>query len=151
MWNLLIEGFLLHYRNIIQFFSGNPRKHRDTDLSTFQPTIWAGRTLNQPEANSIQRPGRELEDEYWEDISQFLQHCTTRRSADLMSWHIGEMHARVRDVINAFARSVPRPAEEPRTVTESFRSHEGASTSTVSSHDLFANDLPIQKTNDQEQ
>jgi hypothetical protein len=27
-WNLLIEGFLLHYRNLIQFFSGSEERHK---------------------------------------------------------------------------------------------------------------------------
>src|SRR5690349_3163834 len=76
-WNLLIEGFLLHYRNLIEFFSG--KKHRNnSDISIADPEVWSGRKLTKEELDRLQPVAKELEDEYWTDISQFLQHCTAR-------------------------------------------------------------------------
>src|SRR5438874_13489068 len=37
-WNLLIEGFFMHYRNAISFFSG--KKHRAGDISTKEPEVF---------------------------------------------------------------------------------------------------------------
>src|SRR5262249_52025301 len=112
-WNLLIEGFLLHYRNLIQFFSGNERKHRrGSDLSFVEPDIWAGRVLQSSEIDAIRRPARELEDKYWEDISQFLQHCTVRRYKDSKEWNLSEMYGCITGIIQCFAQSFPRPEEK---------------------------------------
>ena len=49
-WNLLIEGFLLHYRNLIQFFSGSEERHKrykGNDLSTFDPAPWGQRSFDE--------------------------------------------------------------------------------------------------------
>jgi hypothetical protein len=65
--NLYIEGFLLHYRNLVEFFSGNPTKHRvskngkPADLSTHLPEAWAKRKLTEEETAKMQIPARALE------------------------------------------------------------------------------------------
>ncbi len=41
--NMTIECFLLHYRNLIEFFSG--AKSRESDLSVLSPEAWSGRKL----------------------------------------------------------------------------------------------------------
>jgi len=136
-WNLLIEGFLLHYRNLIQFFSGSERKHRrGSDLSFAEPDIWADRALQTSEIDAIRRPARELEDKYWDDISQFLQHCTVRRYRDSMEWNLLEMYGRITEIIQCFAQSFPRPDEKPQPVTL-IASLRGASTATVSTQQTF--------------
>lgn len=66
-WNLLIEGFLLHYRNLIQFFAGSENRHKrykGNDLSTFDPQPWAGRQLTKEEIDSMRVPGDKLDKAY---------------------------------------------------------------------------------------
>jgi hypothetical protein len=112
--NLLIECFLLHYRNVIQFFSGNPRKHRDADLSTHAPERWAGRQLTAEEIANMQVPGRALEDKHWLDVSQFLQHCTERRFIEFREWPLDDMFEALDPIVTAFHQSFP-PSHEART------------------------------------
>ena len=52
--SLHIEGFLLHFRNLIRFFSG--KRPRPYDLSTADPDTWAN---NWPDhlANAYQKAG----------------------------------------------------------------------------------------------
>src|ERR1700680_1311205 len=62
-WNLLIEGFLLHYRNLIQFFSGNENRHKrfkGNDLCTFDPMPWENRQLTKGRDRRDQSPRREV-------------------------------------------------------------------------------------------
>src|SRR6266704_5878217 len=52
--SVYLEGFLLHYRNVMRFLSGIG--HRRNDLSTAEPKVWAGRALTPQEVDQIQRP-----------------------------------------------------------------------------------------------
>lgn len=110
---VFLEGFLLHYRTLIQFFAGNRRKHRAGDLSTYEPQTWARRALTQEEINTLQSPGQKLEDQYWTDISQFLQHSTERRYLEFKDWNVQEMYNDLKTVITAFESAFPRPTVIP--------------------------------------
>src|SRR5438477_7446054 len=99
-WNLLIEGFLMHYRNAISFFSG--KKHRAGDISTKEPEVWVSRKLTAEEVNEIQLPAQQLEDEHWTDISQFLQHCTARRHEEFREWDLTKMFEQLKPITTAF-------------------------------------------------
>ncbi len=125
-WNLLIEGFLLHYRNLIQFFAGSEQRHRrykGNDLSTFDPILWAGRVLTVDEIAGIKDPGTILDDMYSNKISNLLQHCTIRRVDPLQGWEMDTMYSEIQPIMGAFARAFPR---ETRVCTRS----ESTSTST---------------------
>jgi hypothetical protein len=134
--NLYIEGFLLHYRNLIQFFSGNPDKYRKggtgkpADLSTFAPEAWAKRKLTDDEIAKIQAPARQLEQKYWDDISQFLQHCTERRFVEFKDWNLAEMFKELDPIVSAFHKSFPHQ-EEPRRPNATVLSSNGAHTATI--------------------
>ena len=107
--NMAVECFLLHYRNLIEFFSG--AKHRKgSDISVADPAVWAGRPLNPAELNSLQTPAQKLSDEYWVDLSQFLQHCTERRYKELKEWNPKEMMDKVRPVLTSFKTLFPSTA-----------------------------------------
>ena len=55
--NMAVECFLLHYRNLIEFFSG--AKHRKgSDISVADPGVWGRRTLTPAELNSLQTPAQ---------------------------------------------------------------------------------------------
>lgn len=120
--NAFIETFLLHYRNLLEFFAGDrPRKD---DLSTDEPQIWAGRGLTPEETRTIQEPGRALRDSQpnpnskltlFEIISKYLQHCTTLRHERSQSWDLERMYADLRPVIVAFQRSFLPKALPPMT------------------------------------
>ena len=130
--NLFIEGFLLHYRNIVEFCSGE--KHREAkngkpaDISTAAPQVWAGRSLTKEELAKIQAPARVLEAKYFEDISQFLHHCTERRFIDSKKWNLNVMFAELRPVVSAFFDSFPPKAEQGQAVR--VLSRDAASTAT---------------------
>lgn len=105
---LLIEGFLLHYRNLTQFFSG--AMHKPGDLSTAKPEVWADRKLSNEEVRALRGPGSKLNREHWQNISQFLQHCTLRRYLEFRDWNLDRMYREIEPVIDAFDKSFPRPA-----------------------------------------
>jgi len=112
--NMAVECFLLHYRNLIEFFSGaKHRKQTDRqkpDISVADPRVWAGRTLTPDELNSLQTPARSLFDAYWADISQFLQHCTERRFKDFKEWNLQEMNGKLNPILECFRRLFPPTA-----------------------------------------
>jgi hypothetical protein len=110
-WNLLIEGFLLHYRNLIQFLSGSEERHKrykGNDLSTFDPMTWAKRKLTKEEIDAIKIPGEKLDQKYSNKISNLLQHCTVVRIEPLQGWEMEKMYREIEPIISAFAKSFPR-------------------------------------------
>ena len=110
-WNLLIEGFLLHYRNLIQFFSGSEERHKrykGNDLSTFDPAPWGQRSLTKEEIDAIKAPGEKLDKTYSNKISNLLQHCTVVRVEPLQGWEMEQMYTEIASIMSAFAKSFPR-------------------------------------------
>lgn len=105
--NLLIEGFLLHFRNVVEFFSG--KRHRlsssGAPLSTARPEVWARRQLTGSEVEAIQKPSQNLEDQYFRDISQYLQHWTERRFDEFKGWDITKMKDAIAPIVRAFLES----------------------------------------------
>jgi hypothetical protein len=112
-WNLLIEGFLLHFRNLIQFYGGNENRHRrhGNDLSTLQPEVWAGRPLvqnEQQEVDAMRTPGAALDNAFSDKISVCLQHCTVQRAETLTDWDVAQMFADIDNINAVFKKSFPR-------------------------------------------
>jgi hypothetical protein len=130
--NLLIEGFLLHYRNILEFCSGakhRPAKNgKPADISTADPQVWASRALTQEELAKIQASAQVLEAKYFEDISQFLQHCTERRFIDSKQWNLDEMLAELSPIVSALCDAFPPKSEQQK--AESVLSRNAAGTTT---------------------
>ena len=96
---LCIEGFLLHYRNLIQFF-GN--RH---DLRAGKPREWSPRALSAAELASIQDGGPF--DRYNGQISQYLSHCTKSRADRDRDWKHVRMYAEIRPLLENFRRLFP--------------------------------------------
>jgi hypothetical protein len=71
--------------------------------------VWASRKLTAEEVNEIQLPAQQLEDEYWTDISQFLQHCTARRHEEFREWDLTKMFEQLKPITTAFKKSFARP------------------------------------------
>ena len=129
-WNLLIEGFLLHYRNLIQFFSGDEDRHRrykGNDLSTCDPTPWGNRQLVKEETETIKSPGEKLDQTYSNKISSLLQHCTVKRIEPLQGWEMEKMYGEILPIVSAFAKSFPRGSNK----VEARSDGSGSSTATV--------------------
>ena len=135
--NAYLEAYLLHYRNLVTFFAGNPKRNAKkdpvskapTDLSTLCPEIWGGRQLTAEEKLKIQQPAAELEDKYWDSISKYLQHCTTYRYEGAMSWDEKMMNHQIEAVVVEFETAFPRPVEAP--FLERFGNIDGSSTASV--------------------
>ena len=106
--DLFLEGFLLHYRNLIRFFSGKNHREDKGDLSTANPKVWAGRDLTQAEVAAIKEPSIALDDKYHEDISKYLQHCTRLRSEQDKVWDVALMEHEMAKIITEFERAFPR-------------------------------------------
>jgi hypothetical protein len=104
---LALEGFLLHYRNLIRFFSGKNHRRPD-DISTANSMVWAGRKLRPEEKVSIKDAATELDDDFHTAISQYLQHCTTLRHSQDRSWDVDGMLRRLTPIIAAFELAFPR-------------------------------------------
>src|SRR5947209_7858757 len=78
---IYLEAFLLHFRNLIEFFRGKS-SHKDT-LSISRPgEIWPNTRPNAKDLSFLVRPDLWTKYEYKDKpdkISKYLQHCTTQR------------------------------------------------------------------------
>src|SRR5580698_3571258 len=99
---LYLEGFLLHYRNLIRFFSG--LHHRGDDLSTADSNAWAGRNMTHAEVVAIKDPAIPLDDKYYGSISKYLQHCTRLRHELDRDWDVSTMKTELDPLIGEFIR-----------------------------------------------
>jgi hypothetical protein len=112
-----LESFLVHYRNLLDFFGKPPRE--DSDLSISRPdVIWdanLGLNSQRPSAeilDRIQKVGRALWEKYEnrkqrnDTISRYLQHCTTFRTS-FKEWFPVEMMAEIKEAIELFEKHLP--------------------------------------------
>ena len=117
-----LESFLVHYRNLLEFF-GKPNP-RDTDLTLERPeVIWspeagvASPTPNQEILEGMRAGGRKLWEEYEngdkrdDTISRYLQHCTIYRTSPKPWFPINMMHE-IKEILEPFVQHLPkfRPA-----------------------------------------
>jgi hypothetical protein len=94
-----LEAFLLHYRNLIEFFGDK------SDLKASKPEVWAPRKLNKDEIASISN--RKLCQKYRGPISAYLQHCTKIRAQRDRSWNVLEMYNQIKTLISNFRTLFP--------------------------------------------
>ena len=141
-----LESFLVHYRNLLDFFGKS--RASNTDLTLGHPQmIWspeAGVQNRQPTAETLKKmrtDGRKLWEEYEDKrkrpdtISRYLQHCTTFRVSP-KPWFPIEMMAEIGDLLALLERHLPefRPATESRPVNrEHFLGGQSVSTHSGSS------------------
>ena len=108
--NMALECYLLHYRNLIEFFSGE--KHRKTkkaaDISVANAKAWCGRDLTAEERDALSSSPRNLVAKYFDDLSQFLQHCTERRFLETRDWDVKGMSAELQPTIDLFRKIFPQ-------------------------------------------
>lgn len=102
-----LEDFLLHYRNLIEFF-GKPlaRGKKNGDLSILLPEhIWPEAVPDNPALAFMTRP------DLWEKydtrdndvaISKYLHHCTEQRAEARAPWQVNAMYEELRPIIEQF-------------------------------------------------
>jgi hypothetical protein len=100
-----LESFLLHYRNLIQFFFGNGSQ-KEGSLNIVNAKVWAGRDLTTAELSAIQTPAKNLIKKYWENISIYLQHCTERRADEDITWKVKDMFEEIKPIIVQFQKTI---------------------------------------------
>ncbi len=103
-----LEDFLLHYRNLIEFFSGKP-KYPD-DLSISRPeNLWPGQIPEKAVLDFMTRPA------LWEKydtpgnpqaISKYLHHCTMQRAIK-KGWDVNAMYEDLRPIIEKLESLLP--------------------------------------------
>jgi hypothetical protein len=112
-----LESFLVHYRNLLDFFGKPPS--RDTDLTIERPkVIWAageGLDARRPSPDVLNRMheiGRRLWEKYEngaqnaDTISRYLQHCTTFRTS-FKEWFPVEMMNELKEPLELFEQHLP--------------------------------------------
>jgi hypothetical protein len=94
--NASFEGFLLHLRNLIAFFTSN--RQEDSDLILNDTKQWAGEDIDVHKFSDLGKTVRELNkkhgaynDSCYGQISKYLQHCTTYRREREKEWDIDAM------------------------------------------------------------
>jgi hypothetical protein len=103
-----LECFLLHYRNLIEFFGDSK------DLKVSEWKAWSPRKLSPQELASIS--DKKPLQKHRGLISQYLQHCTKSRTRD-RSWDEKEMYEELRRVLENFRRLFPvRPTAKPTAI-----------------------------------
>ena len=100
-----LECFLLHYRNLVEFFSGKASKTRHLRIT--EPEVWCGRKLTNQELESIRQPAGRLYTRYNGDISTYLAHCTKQRYEQDKLWNVSEMMKGIEPVIAEFGKVFP--------------------------------------------
>ncbi len=126
LW-VYLETFLLHYRNLVEFFGKAPTKK--TDLSIQRPDrIWPNPKScpNATELAEMQALGEELKGTYEDPkkddtISRYLQHCTEHR-IEAKSWEPREMMFVMENLMRLFEKHVPpfKPASNSVRMEEIF-------------------------------
>jgi hypothetical protein len=112
LWAYL-ESFLLHYRNLIEFFGKSSSDL--TNLTILRPEVIWPNPKDRPrnaELAKMQEIGERLKQKY-EDrkmmddtISRYLQHCTTFRTG-FKEWYIDEMMIDVWELLDLFEKHNP--------------------------------------------
>ena len=119
-----LECFLLHFRNLIEFFGSDPR---GDNLNIKKPeAIWGN---DMPSANILKPLYR---DDLWEKyekrdpnntaiandkISRYLHHCTEQRT-DSKNWRVREMFEELAPTISKFEELLPKESRPWKTVLD---------------------------------
>jgi len=119
-YNLGIEGFLIHLRNLLGFFTTLHSK-QPGDLRLDRPQVWYGKPLDEKEYSKLRDRAKALNARYSETfkntkdptdcytlISKFLQHSTAERYEQaVVGWKIEEMFAAIEPVLADFKTRFP--------------------------------------------
>lgn len=114
-YNLRIEGFLLHTRNLLGFLTNQLSK--PTDLGVRQD--WVAQRLGRGTIASFMKRAREVNSKHrgdgttcYDEISKFLNHCSDQRSERPKSWETDGIYADLSPILQEFKNAF---ADRPRT------------------------------------
>jgi hypothetical protein len=108
-----LEDFLLHYRNLIEFFGKplNQARAANGDLSILRPErVWPAHLPDKAVLDSMTRL------DLWERydtrdnpqaISKYLHHCTEQRVEGRSPWQVNAMYEELRPTIEKFESLLP--------------------------------------------
>jgi hypothetical protein len=122
-----LEGFLLHLRNLLAFLTN--RGSKSTDLGINRPKDWAGRSVEKREYSDLMKSARALDGRYgaegstcYDQISKFLQHCTTHRHEQDRDWDVDQIFVALDPVLQDFEkRFMPKTAQDTAPVVSILR------------------------------
>ena len=133
-----IEGFLLHFRNVLGFLIN--KRMRPTDLTINRPDQWANRQVDEGEHRDLTVRAKEIDSKHglehggdgtsYQKISWFLQHCTMYRHQLPRQWDIAAMFADIEPLLNEFASRFA-PAAARAKVASAMLGRESHNTATV--------------------
>jgi hypothetical protein len=112
---VVLEAFLLHFRNLIEFFGGPGA--RETDLSIEKPDSFWTDLATRPADDVLARLRKPT---LWtkyegtantESISKYLQHCTEHR-IDAKEWEVSDMYNEIRETIDEFEALLPNKTRQ---------------------------------------
>lgn len=106
--NAFLEGFLLHYRNLIEFLGGRPK--RKTDLRLSRPKVWL-HPRRRVDVSKLARP--DLVRKYHRPISRYLQHCTEDRANVPREWNVEDMYDELNKLLSDFEQKVSLSRQVP--------------------------------------
>ena len=132
---MCIEDFLLHLRNLIAFFTN--QRDKKTDLGINAPDQWADRKIEQRAYSDLMKTVKEINDRHgmvhsscYDQISKYLQHCTTFRHEGARSWDIERIFAEIDPVLTEFEKRFVRATSKmPELIL--IPGERGATTATV--------------------
>jgi len=106
-WTFL-ECFLLHFRNLIEFFGKNPERD---NLSIQRPKKFWPRGFQPPTQDLALLSRPDLWEKYEgqgkpDKVSRYLQHCTEQR-VENKSWDVKMMGSDIFPVLKAFEKILP--------------------------------------------
>ena len=139
-YNLVIEGFLIHLRNLLAFFT--TLHSIPSDLLLDHPEVWYEKSLDEKEYSDLRDKIRAFNDNHSEMlnggkkldchqlISKFLQHCTPERYEQAIGWDIEKMAAEMEPILADFEKRFP-PATAPATLPVVWPGSATCSTSTM--------------------
>jgi hypothetical protein len=148
-----LESFLLHFRNLIEFF-GPPTRPRNgpnqtRNLSIHTPEQFWPDEGTRPTAavlNALHRNDlwEKYEDDNPQRISRYLQHCTEMRVEPIHGgWRVGLMYNEISGVLDTFENLLPdktRPWTVPAlTVRSVIGASLSADTASVTKLNIFGN------------
>jgi hypothetical protein len=96
----ILECFLLHYRNLVNFLSG--KGGSSGDLSMAAPNHWADRDCGRIEIEAIQKLASHIYTAHSAAISTYLAHCTRQRYEQSKRWQPGTMYDELLPAITKF-------------------------------------------------
>jgi len=127
---LWAEGFLLHYRNLIEFFANHGR-----GLKAGKTEDWSPRKLSRDELASMQhiRPFKD----HHQAISRYLTHCDKIRAEEDRGWQHIEMYEKIKPLLASFRTLFPSSPGAVRTEEMLSGAHMSTATTSILSPSIW--------------